>query len=184
MGCQRRLQITENSLPLQSLRLHHRQQTLHEATTTLAGAAKGVLPPQHPTSKQALRVVVGRLDPFFNHQLPQPHLHVRKVGAKLCCLGIGATLPRLQQPMQFSYLRIEAKGQLAAVDGAAAEQMPLLQEPMGDPLQLSPQPPRRTATVDPLLKVTLQLDLCPLIQRLCRRGQAGEQQLLEGTLEF
>jgi hypothetical protein len=137
MGHQRRMQITEYSLPLQPPRRHRRQQTLHESATPLTDATQGVLPPQHATTQQTLRMVVGRLDPFFRHELPQSPFDVLQVGAKRRRLGIGAASPRLQQPMQVSDVRVEAKAQLAAVDGAAAEQMPLLEDTLADPLQLS-----------------------------------------------
>lgn len=104
MSYQGRMQIAEHSPPLQTSCLHHRQQTLHETTAALTMTAEGMLSPQHPPTQQTLRMIIGRLDSFLRHQLPQPHLDVLQVGTKLRRLAISAAAPRLQHAMQHSYV--------------------------------------------------------------------------------
>jgi hypothetical protein len=45
---------------LEAQRLHHREDSFGKAAALLAGAAEGVLAPQHPAAQQPFRVVVRR----------------------------------------------------------------------------------------------------------------------------
>src|SRR5271154_6058778 len=84
------VEIIENTLTLQAARLHHRQDTLHEAAAGLTPTAETALAPQHRATQQTLHEVVRRLHVLAAHEGPQRRLDRQHFFAKGRYFGIFA----------------------------------------------------------------------------------------------
>src|SRR5579859_7029187 len=122
---QRLVQVAHDWQTLQPTRLHYRQHPLHEAATTLAVTAKGILPPQHAATQHPLRVVIGWLDAFGHYETPHRRQQLQHVGAERRRLRLGAAATGFEHTLKLTCWAVESLLQCLSVATAAAEQMPL-----------------------------------------------------------
>ena len=100
MSAQGLVEVRQHRPALQPTRLHHRQHPLHEPTPGRAGAAEGVLPPQHPAAQHPLGMMVRRLDPLGHHEPPDGRQQRQHVGAARRRFASGAPAPRLEHTLE------------------------------------------------------------------------------------
>ena len=90
MSDQRLIQIVQHRPPLQASRLHHRQQSFHEAAARLALTPERHFSPQHRQPQHALDVVVRRFDAFHAHERLRCLFHRQQFPADRHRLGARA----------------------------------------------------------------------------------------------
>ncbi len=159
MGDQCLIQVAQHRLALQPARLHHRQQPLHEPATSFTPAAVAVLPPQHAAAQQPLGgMVVRRLHTLGHHEAPTPPAaNPSTFSQKVAALASAQRLrPARSKRLQFLGVAVQAPLQGEPVDPPTPEQMPRLEHPLRDVLQLfGPAAPAAPPQSTSFLKVPL-----------------------------
>src|SRR5262245_26135840 len=156
MSNRRFIHLAQHRPSLQPTRLHSGQHSLDETAPRRTGTAEGVLPPQHATPQQTLRVMVRGLYPLGHHETPHGREQLQQVRTERRRLPIRAAATGPKQPLPFLPRAIQPLRQLLVVHTPAAEQVPFLEPPLRDGLQFPAPPPRRAAAVYQLLEVPLQ----------------------------
>ncbi len=112
MGAQGFVEVCQHRPALQTQRLHHRQDALHETATALAVTAERTLPPQHRTTQHTLRMIVRRLYALDKGERPQRLLPGQQLPTRSPCRRAAAAQTATQQrhhvrPNRVQYLTHE-----------------------------------------------------------------------------
>ena len=76
------LEVRQHGPALQTQRLHHGQDALHETAAALTATPETTLPPQHLATQHTLRMIVGRFYALDKRKRPQRLLPCQQLAAR------------------------------------------------------------------------------------------------------